>query len=360
MYQTLLYMLSGVACYGGVHQLYLAARRPVGDHPHLLHGIMYLLLAVLAVCAAEAGSSTGFTSAVGYSRVSVGLLLSLWMLLGWFIARCAGIRAPLLQGLLGVPWALLLTANFGAPFTLQYADLTPVTQALPDGHTRLHWLTQPNPWWAAAQAAMLAVLVWGAYAAYRARRINGTAATLALAAGLLLLSAATLGQLVAAPGWLQAPNPAPFGFLMLLLACALFPCTGGHRPAPVVRPLALEHRPPSAGFAASLQVPAERLPISATVDQATRREPLVPRTSGREVSAQAETAAPAGDESARRLPSQHLIDIAVQATLLLRRAERGALEAGSVEKLARRIRARALATRHILAGRGRTSEHDEP
>ena len=48
MVQAALYILIGIAFYGGGHQLYLGARGGQ-DHPHVIHAGMYFLLAVFAL-----------------------------------------------------------------------------------------------------------------------------------------------------------------------------------------------------------------------------------------------------------------------------------------------------------------------
>jgi hypothetical protein len=392
MIEAALYILIGVALYGGTRQLRLAAQRSVG-HPHVLHGVMYFLLAAYALAAVLSYQTPAFATLLALGKLSVAFGILLWMALSWFIAAYTASQARLTLGMLSAAWAVLLIINIGAPFSLLYSDITPISQALPSGQTRVTWQTSFSAWWTVAELLMLATLTYAAHASYRLFRGAEGRAAVALACGLLVLAVTVIADSLKFLELLQSAYLAPFGFLVLLLACSLYPALPGsrrsslpaqrapgysltlnlHPPAeqpqiqlssatlqraPALQPAqagrpgpALERLPASAGFAPRLDLRSDVLAARRQVTPETREqspaEPPLPAAAAGPREFPAEAADGAVDEAMISLISDNLIDIAVNAALLSKRCRAGGVEPSTVEELCDRIRSRASATRRI-------------
>lgn len=394
MVEAALYILIGIAFYGGGHQLYLGARGGGQDHPHVIHAGMYFLLAVFALCAVLSYQAQTLAALLPLGKLSITVGILLWVALSWFIAAYTDVKPRPVLAVLSVAWAILLISNIGAPYSLLYADITPVTQALPSGQTQLSWQTSINPWWWAVEVAMLATLAYCLYATYRLFRDNDKQAALALGCGLMVLAVTSSADLLISMELLQSAYLTPFGFMVFLLACSIYPGlqailkqqpraaapssynltvnlhqpratapTPGTRvplrqtPAPDIEHpaeagLALEQAPPSAGFTA--RIDAEPVTVPHAADAPTSPIPE-PRAASAEPEPRAAQPSPARQAAARSdavtitRMSDNLIDIAVNATMLINRAKRGDIDPKTVEELCNKVRSQAIETRRIAS-----------
>jgi len=391
MVEAALYILIGIAFYGGGHQLYLGARRPQ-DYPHVLHAGMYFLLAAFALCAVLSHQAQSIAALMPLGKLSITIGILLWMALAWFVAAYSGAKSRLPLAALSVAWVILLISNIGAPYSLLYSDITPVTQALPSGQTRVSWQTSVNPWWWVVEFGILATLGYCLYATYRLFRDGDKQASLALACGLSVLAVTAVADLLVSMELLQSAYLTPFGFLVFLLACSMYPALqailrkqaqppssysvtfnlhqpGGrepparaaaaplredagrdieHRPEPG---LALEQAPPSPGFVTRIKAQAAAVPRT----PGPVPPPAAPAHDTVTREAEAAEAPPAAraqrlpDQATLTLMSDNLIDIAVHATMLINRSKRGDLDPRTVEDLCNKIRSQAVETRRITS-----------
>jgi hypothetical protein len=393
MVEAALYILIGIAFYGGGHQLYLGARR-TQDHPHVIHAGMYFLLAVFALCAVLSYQAQTLAALLPLGKLSITVGILLWVALTWFIAAYTDVKPRPVLALLSMAWAILLISNIGAPYSLLYSDITPISQALPSGQTQLSWQTSINPWWWAVELAMLATLGYCLYATYRLFRGNDKQAALALGCGLVVLAVTSLADLLVSMELLQSAYLTPFGFMVFLLACSIYPglqailkqqpgaqapssynltfnlhqprdraqapLTGAPlRAAPATdiehraeAGLALEQAPPSPGFAAKIAPETVAVPHATDAEEApAAKSPAAPAETAVDAAQPppARKAAPRPDDAIITLMSDNLIDIAVHATMLINRVKRGDLDPDTVEELCNKVRTQAIETRRVAS-----------
>ena len=388
MVEAALYILIGIAFYGGGHQLYLGARG-AQDQPHVIHAGMYFLLALFALCAVLSYQAQTLAALLPLGKLSITVGILLWVALSWFIAAYTDVKPRPVLAVLSVAWAILLISNIGAPYSLLYADITPITRALPSGQTQLSWQTLINPWWWAVEFAMLATLAYCLYATYRLFRDNDKQAALALGCGLMVLAVTSCADLLISMELLQSAYLTPFGFMVFLLACSIYPGLQAilkqqprpaapssynltfnlHQPraaerTPVTRAplhaapateierpaesgLALEQAPPSTGFTARIDAEAITAPHAAQAPAAPFSEP---KARPPEPEPRAAQPSPARRDAATiTRMSDNLIDIAVHATMLINRAKRGDVDPGTLEELCNKVRSQAIETRRIAS-----------
>lgn len=385
MFESALYILAGIAFYGGAHQLYLGARQ-ASDHPHVIHGVMYLLLCAFAVASALAYQADSVATLIPAGKLSVFAGFLLWGAFAWFVAAYTDYKPRLLLAALTVVWSLLLIGNIGAPFSLLYSDVTPVSQTLPSGQLQMTLHTRVNPWWNVVQAGMLASLLFALYASFRLYRADEKRAALALGSGLLVLFGASLSDALVVAGLTRSAFLAPFGFLVLLIATGVYPELYRVRktrddvsPASYNMTFHLNQPPPYRPAPAFVQT---HLPDSADVDLETPTQaeitheesspPFVfsppetpePVVSTAEPAPAAETTpvsegevqsspgaprakAPQLDEAALTEVSDNLIDIAVYATMAMNRFKRGDASPQTLEALFAKVRTQAINTRRL-------------
>jgi hypothetical protein len=393
MVEAALYILIGIAFYGGGHQLYLGARR-AQDHPHVIHAGMYFLLAVFALCAVLSYQAQTLAALLPLGKLSITVGILLWVALTWFIAAYTDVKPRPVLALLSMAWAILLISNIGAPYSLLYSDITPISQALPSGQTQLSWQTSINPWWWAVELAMLATLGYCLYATYRLFRGNDKQAALALGCGLVVLAVTSLADLLVSMELLQSAYLTPFGFMVFLLACSIYPGLQAilkqqpgaqapssynltfnlHQPRDQVQApltgapmraapatdiehraeagLALEQAPPSPGFAARIAPETVAVPHATDAEEApAAKSPAAPAETAVDAAQPppARKAAPRPDDAIITLMSDNLIDIAVHATMLINRVKRGDLDPDTVEELCNKVRTQAIETRRVAS-----------
>lgn len=384
MFESALYILAGIAFYGGAHQLYLGARQ-ASDHPHVIHGVMYLLLCAFAVASALACQADSVATLIPAGKLSVFAGILLWGAFAWFVAAYTDCKPRLLLAALTVVWSLLLIGNIGAPYSLLYSDVTPVSQPLPSGQLQMTLHTRLNPWWNVVQASMLASLLFALYASFRLYRADEKRAALALGSGLLVLFGASLSDALVTAGLTRSAFLAPFGFLVLLIATGVYPelhrvrktrddvspasynmtfhlnqpppyrrgpafvqthlpeSAGVDIEAPTQAEITHEESSPAFGFS-----PPETAPAVSTAETAPAAE-ATPVSEGEVQSSQGapRAKAPQLDEAALTEVSDNLIDIAVYATMAMNRFKRGDASPETLEALFGKVRAQAINTRRL-------------
>ena len=402
MVEAALYILTGIAFYGGGHQLYLAAYRP-GDHPHIMHGVMYCLLAGFALCGVFTYQAQAVATLLPLGKLSVTVGMLLWAGLIWFVAAYTDVRPRLGLAALSAAWAILLISNIGAPYSLLYSDVTPISQALTSGQTQLTWHTSINPWWSVVEIAILATLAYCVFATYQLFQRDDKRAALALACGLAVLAVTSFADFLITMQLVQSAYLTPYGFAVFLLACSLYPAlrtepeapqaeraassynltfnlhqAGPPRdagsPAPLeasgaadVTPapesgLTLEQAPESVGIRPRLEpesLPLEPASPMETAPSPREAEPPAVPEQAAEVEAAALPPEPAAEAAAPRpepwtpdpatlsLMSDNLIDIAVNATMLMNRVKRGDIDPRTLEQLCNKVRSQAIETRRL-------------
>jgi hypothetical protein len=220
----------------------------------------------------------------------------------------------------------------------------------------------------------------------------------------MVLAVTSFADLLISMELLQSAYLTPFGFLVFLLACSIYPGLQAilkqqagaaapssynltfnlHQPRaaaqtpvtraplrqapatdiehPVEAELALEQAPPSPGFAARIEAEAVEMP-----GPVERKAPPPPKPAGKPAERKTRAAqpppgrkaAPQPDDATITLMSDNLIDIAVHATMLINRVKRGDLDPGTVEELCNKVRTQAIETRRI-ASRLMTTRRDAP
>jgi hypothetical protein len=404
MLESTLYIVTGIAFYGGSHQLYLGARQPP-HQLHVLHGVMYFLLAGFALASALTQQPQAPTSLVSAGKLTITMGILLWGTLAWFVAACTQHKARLLLTILSAAWTLHLIANIGSPLSLLYTEMTPSGQPLSAGAMPSAWPAGFNPWWGALQVTLLFTLVYSMYATIRQFMAGNKGFAGGLMGGLLVLSATSLSDLLVGLGMLQFAYLTPFGFLVLLLASGGYQVkqtTPKHKPEPgpaasynLTFHLNQQHKAPP-DLAGS--VPTAEGPAAVEIEQRPQanlphKETAPPITLIREQQVEAvpaeqagivvegrpteagggsgdeepgprqpvvaEQAAPKVDQADLEHISDSLVDIIVYATMAIRRFERGNDDREALEVLFRKIRAKAMKAhrraRH-LTGPDRTDE----
>ncbi|WP_455234396.1 hypothetical protein, partial [Thiogranum longum] len=222
MVESALYMLTGIAFYGGAHQLILGVRQtPV--HPHALHGVMYLLLSGFSLASALTYQSHSLSTLVPAGKLTVTMGILLWGLLAWFVAAYTQVRLRLVLVALTTAWTIHLIGNIGAPLSLMYSEINPVEQTLPSGQIQMSWQSTLSVWWHAVQLTILATLAYCVYAGLRLFRHGDKRAAAALACGLLVLLVTSITDLLVNVQAIELAFLTPFGFLALLVASSIYP-----------------------------------------------------------------------------------------------------------------------------------------
>jgi len=385
MIQAVLYILSGVALYGGAHHLQLGASRTPG-HPHVMHGIMYLLLASFALTSALTYEVESISAWLLLGKVTITIGLTLWATLAWFVAAYTHFKPRLLLAGLTALWTIHLIGNLASPFSLLYSDIALVKQTLPSGTEQAVWHTSFNPWWTAVEFTILISLGYTLYASYKLFQHEGRHAALALGSGLAVLLGTSLTDFLTHAQVVQLAYLAPFGFLVFLLVSSLYPnLQRQHRQQPPESAasynMTFNLNPPAAAGAPVPQrvieeEPAIEITHSAsaapfTLESEPLKERVTPRSEQVTVPEQEETAEMGAAESAEepaiaKVPSaalltveptldqetlhhvsDNLIDIAVYATMAINRFKRGETDPEVVEALCKKVRTQAIKTRRI-------------
>ncbi len=380
-----LYILTGLTLYGGVHHLYLGARRPDGK-PHLQLGGLYLLVAGFALGSALTYQLAALEALLPAGKLDISLGILLWVGLVWHVAFRTGCKPLIALDLLTAVWVIFLVRNLTEPNSLLYADVTPVKQTLLSGETLGLFFTSISPWWTAVELSMLASLLFCFYACYNLYQRGQRAPALVTAAGLVLLGLVTLFDHLVSIQVIRAGYLAPFGFALFLLPESLYPLARDWRKkrVPDTPPVIhnLTYMPDQATFhsdVSQLRTPRQggvreypdngagghRLrtdqraaAVDATAGKGNARirsvadaSPAVAvATRPRPVaSVSAIPPTPAVDPVILTAVTDNLIDIAVFATMALNRFKRGDADPQTLESLCKKVRSHAIKTRRLAA-----------
>jgi len=394
MIQAVLYILSGVALYGGAHHLQLGASRTPG-HPHVMHGIMYLLLASFALTSALTYEVESMSAWLLLGKVTITIGLTLWATLAWFVAAYTHFKPRLLLAGLTALWTIHLIGNLASPFSLLYSDIVLVKQTLPSGAEQAAWHTSFNPWWTAVEFTILISLGYTLYASYKLFQSEGKHSALALGSGLAVLLGTSLTDFLTHAQVVQLAYLAPFGFLVFLLVSSVYPSLQRRAKPQPSEPAASYNmtfnlNPPAAAGAPVPQRVIEEEPAieithnasapAFTLETELHKKQVTPReqvtvTEDEEEAAEIDSTEPAEgheklkpptpplltveptlDQEALHHVSDNLIDIAVYATMAINRFKRGETDPAVVEALCKKVRTQAIKTRRIANQLSRPSK----
>ncbi len=340
-------MLTGAAIYGGAHHLYHGVHNRAG-HPHVIHAVMFFLLAGFALF--SAGASTAHSAAElslsGKLSVSLGILL--FATLPWFVALLLKQRAGALPVVLTYVWGAFLLINIASPHSLLYQDITALNQIQPSGQPYVALHTAANPVWHLVEIAMLSTLICSMYLCLKQYRKAGKDMVIAPAAGLVLLLCTTLFDFFVHASLIHSAYLAPMGFLLFLITASL------HRqPLPdVAKQQAREDTSPYQVMLnfnqAPVQAPVQDLQtVSTDMPADTNKEVTQPARLERNLVEDTVESQIRIDNPTVDRVSDGLVDIAVHATMILKRLEHKKLNAVELEELSRKVRTQAIETRRI-------------
>jgi hypothetical protein len=338
MIDSVLYMITGAAFYGGAHHLYQGVHNRAG-HPHVLHAVMFLLLAQFALFSASTSTVNSLAELAQFSKLSVSFGMLLFATLPWFIARLLQQRSNELMTLLTSVWSALLIINIASPYGLLHKDISTV-----------------NPAWHLVEITMLGTLAYSIYLFLQQYRNAGKIVAPAPAAGLFLLLCTTIFDFFVHAGLIQSAYLAPMGFMLFLIA------TGLQRQSTPAT--AIPETPEDASrYQVTLnfnQAPMHDLMTTPTgiatdTDQVVETFPETAETVPESPPARlqqdvVETPAVPPfriDNPTVDLVSDSLVDIAVHATLILKRLEQGEFNALELKELGHKVRTQAIETRRI-------------
>ena len=398
MFEYVLFTVTGAALYGGTHHLYRGIQNRSG-HPHAIHAAMYFLLAGFALIGASTNAIHSVAELSVFSKISVSLGILLFAALPWFIAILLQQHTRTLPALLTCAWGILLLVNIASPYSLLYQNITAFKDALPSGQSSVAILTDPNPAWHLAEVAMLSTLIFSMYLCVQQYRKTRDTIVVAPVAGLLLLLCTTLFDFFVHANLIYSAYLAPMGFLLFLVAVNLYrkpvqPETRQQAPEDKSRyQLTLNfnqapvHNWQTVSTGKSMDTSVDTSETAATVETVETVEKLAhqqtetPRpffkTAEFEPHAEFTEAVETDSKAAEMSPepppvepqqdamespelvqldienpavdlvSDGLVDIAVRATLIMKRLEHGDLNARELRELSRKIRTQAIETRRI-------------
>lgn len=348
MIEPVLFITAGAALYGGVHHLYHGIPGRTG-HLQIIHAVMFLLLAGFALSGTSAGLAHSLAEFSWFSKLPVSLGILLFATLPWFIVLLLQQRSRLLPALLTLAWSALLLINIASPYSLLYQDVSLVNTALSSGQPSVAFHATANPAWHLVEITMLSTLFYSMYLCAKQYHSAGKSLPIALITGLLLLLCTTLFDFFVYAGLVHSAYLAPMGFLLFLVAAAL------HRQS--VAAVVDQQTPDDANryqITLNFNQEPEQPP------QARQRHADIPAETEVEVTEVAEVAQLAHqhveapvvpsiciDNTTVDRVSDGLVDIAVDATLMLKRLEQGDIDARELKELGRKVRTRAIETRRI-------------
>lgn len=352
-----LYVLSGIALYGGIRQLYLGSVH-ASRHPHVLHGVLYFLLVALSLNSVPlAGSGQLPESTLAASKLFVALGILLWAVFVWFMLAYTRVRSYAALVVLTALWSLLLIANMASPQGLLYSPVAELSSAAASGSVQVSL----SHWWAIVELAMLASLSWALYANLKFSRQDQTGTSVALSTGLFVLMATVILDFFISAGLLESASLTPFGFLAFLVASSLYP--GETARAERVRdvPVAVAG---STGILPSVQL--------SDADGALPGDLAKPRsgeTPGRIKAGPDDNALPATDalhyitlaEPIRdRLIdlSDQLTDVAVHANMVMNRYKKGETDPEIMQELCSKVSSEAMRSHRLANQLSRPDKRD--
>jgi hypothetical protein len=386
--EAVLYILSGITVYAGVHHLYLATV-DTSTRPHVQLGLLYFLLAGFAFASALTYHAVEITALLSAGKFSVSMGILLWCALLWYVAFHTRFKPLLILDALTAVWLIFLIRNISSPHSLLYSDVAQVNQTLPSGETLALVHSSLSPWWTAMEVAILASLLFCLYASYKFFKDDASnkLPAMTLGGGLLLLLLVTISDHLVITGTIQGIYLAPFGFLGFLLSNSVYPVLQSfyakrHANKPqVIYNLTFE--PGQASFhsdVSELKTPScEELEINVPASAHDTESGgvtehafglAVEEESADALSAKAvaahgpeETGHPAGKEKSAKTGkprepqldqitlhtiSDNLIDIAVYATMAMNRFKRGDADPQVLENLCKKVRSQSIKTRRLI------------
>jgi len=422
MVEAALYIITGTILYAGTHHLYLGTTR-TSTQPHAQLAAMYLLLAGFVLIAALMYQPQEISTQLRLARLSMTMGILLWAALIWHVALYTRSKPLILLDLLTAAWVIFLIRNIGSPHGLLNADSASTDLTSLSGQNLSALYTGVNGWWTAVEFTMLASLLFCFYAGWRMFRRGNRQTALVLVSGLTILAATSLADHLLNTRVIHALYLAPFGFIGFLLANSLYLILLDYRnrrkaiPLPVIPRLTFNPERPSLNSAlaelqplsgeepeaAVAQAPElaaaadwERLPPderespakegppeqplgmyhpspSALGDEAAVHISVIkPGTKTGSKNSCGETGTQTAwqkrptpmsqrDQSSLNTVSDNLIDIAVYATMVIKRFKRGDADPQLIETLCRKIRTRAIKTRRManrLSRPGKPDNHE--
>jgi hypothetical protein len=404
MNEAALYIVSGAAVYGGGHHLYLGASHSQDQHPHVLLGVMYLMLAAFALTSAPTYTTTAITTLLPLGKVTVAIGLLLWGTLAWFISAYTHVKPRAALAGLTATWCLFTIANLGSSYSLLYSRITPIPPSQ-WGNEPMRWSATYSTWWYLVELTMLATLAYGLYACWRFHRSGQRRPAMVMAAGLAVLGATAVVDMLTRAHLLEFEFLAPFGFLALLASGSFYPrlVESPQQTPPVPRERAIADtraeraktpapaskagtRPetkakiahtPASGLPVRPPPPPEKVrpaPVakpdtpppaasgSAEIIPASRPDSGHPRrrsTDQLPITAAGQAEAAVSDETDIRIlwrVSESLMHIAVYSEMAMRHMNRGETDLRKLEALCRKVHVEALEARRLAS----QMPHDRP
>ncbi|MDT8386855.1 MAG: hypothetical protein RQ736_05035 [Thiogranum sp.] len=373
MFESALLIASGVALYGGIHQLQLGIRQSDG-HPHAIHALMFFLLSGFAIAGAVTATAQSVTMLSSYGKLAVSLGILLWAALPWFLVLYIQHKNLVVPALLTALWSMLLLLNLGSPHSLLYREIHTFNQAGSSGQLFIGLQTSTSAWWWLVELSTFFTLIFAFYVIYQHYRDKKESALIAGTGLLILLCTALTDSLVNA-GLIESPYLTPMGFLLFLLIPGFLmkkspmpaspapervrnsyrlavdsdwtPTSGSKRPAEQLRTLKITDQPAPPAFS-FMEVPSNKSamqPVTLEPDQSSTPADEPPHADNE---TEFHQPIPAWiDQSTVGEVSDSLVDIAVHATMILNRLEAGDMDPEELRALSEKVRTRAIETRRI-------------
>ena len=302
---------------------------------------MFFLLAGFALSGTVAGRVNSLMEFSWFVKLSVSLGMLLFAGLPWFISQLLRQHARVLPALLTLAWGTLLMINIASPYSLLYQAVG-TTSAVPgSGQPSFDFNAISNPAWQLVEVAMLCTLFYAMYLCVK--QFHGVAKQLpvAPATGLILLLCTTIFDFFVYAGLAHSAYLAPMGFLLFLVAATL------HRqPAPAAIDQPVQTDSDRYQITLNFNPTQEEKPLAKDIEVAAETETDIAQLSHQRVEPAATPPIHIDNPTVNEV-SDSLVDIAVDATLMLKRLEQGNIDAEELTNLGRKVRTRAIETRRI-------------
>ncbi len=352
MIEPVLFITAGAALYGGVSNLYRGATTRSG-RPYILHAVMFFLLAGFALSGTVAGRVNSLTEFAWFVKLSVSLGMLLFAGLPWFIAQLLHQHTRVLPALLTLAWGILLMINIASPYSLLYQDVSTTHAVLESGQPSFDFTAESNPAWQLVELAMLGTLLYAMYLCVKPFHRTAKQLPVAPATGLVLLLCTTIFDFFVYAGLAHSAYLAPMGFLLFLVAAAL------HRqPEPVVVDQPEQTDSDRYQITLNFNPAHEEKPPAKDIEVAAETEADIAQLSHQRVEPAAAPSVHIDNPTVNEV-SDSLVDIAVDATLILKRLEQGNIDPEELTNLGRKVRTRAIETRRITHRMMRRSHDPE-
>ncbi len=216
MITSALYIGTGIALSGAVHQAVTAAVQPVARvSVHLMFAVLCLCIAGFSLAAAMTHTAVGGgLYAASNAVIATGLLC--WAALLGFVTLSVQPQRLWIPLALGACWGGLFLLNIGVTGNLLYLDFvaTRSTQFPYSGSARSLPVGQA---WLLVNALALATWSYALWAARELQRRGQESTAVSWTLGLIILAIVTLMDFATAAGWLPAFYVSAFGWIALLV-----------------------------------------------------------------------------------------------------------------------------------------------